>query len=395
VSRREFPARINIAWGQGTVAARAENTPATKEGEVSEPRANGGTGRGEMRVDLVFEGGGVKGIGLVGTLAVLEERGYVPQNVAGASAGAIVAALVAAGYRAAKLREIMIKLDFLSFQDRGWEDRIPLVGKALSLLKDKGVFEGDAFLRWVRQHLADKKVETFGDLVYDPAAAKDDVYRYKVQVMASDLTERRLLVLPRDAEVLGLSHPDELEVAQAVRMSMSLPFFFEPCRWENPKTGREHLIVDGGMLSNFPVWLFDSDGVPEWPTFGLRLVEPDPRKPLLAGKPPPKARRLGMIGYARSLVSTMVEAHDRRYMDADALARTIEIPTLGVRTADFGSKRKRELYESGRDAAEEFLSRWDFEAYKTTFRSGQSRPSRRRAVEALMAEAAPGGGNGV
>ena len=360
---------------------------------MPESGANSGVRHGGNRLDLVFEGGGVKGAGLVGALAVLEEHGYEPQNVAGASAGAIVAVLIAAGYGATELREIMTELTFSRFKDRGWEDRIPLVGTAFSLLKDKGVFEGEAFLSWISDLLAARDVQTFGNLIFDKSAEKDDVYRYKVQVMASDLTERRLLVLPRDAEALGLSHPDELEVATAVRMSMSLPFFFEPVRWENPKTGREHLIVDGGMLSNFPVWLFDSDGVPEWPTFGLRLVEPDPRVPLPAGTPPPEpeARRLGMIGYARSLVSTMVEAHDRRYMDADVFARTIPIPTLGVRTADFGLSRERatELYESGRRAAEKFLHRWDFEAYKSTFRSGQQRPSRRQAIEAAMRDATP------
>jgi predicted acylesterase/phospholipase RssA len=57
----------------------------------------------QKRVDLVLEGGGVKGIGLIGALAVLEERGYVPQNVAGTSAGAIAAALIAAGYSAGAL----------------------------------------------------------------------------------------------------------------------------------------------------------------------------------------------------------------------------------------------------------------------------------------------------
>lgn len=58
----------------------------------------------EKRVDLVFEGGGVKGLGLVGVLSVLEEKGYEPQSVAGTSAGGLLAALLAAGYTAAELR---------------------------------------------------------------------------------------------------------------------------------------------------------------------------------------------------------------------------------------------------------------------------------------------------
>ncbi len=78
-------------------------------------------------------------------------------------------------------------------------------------------------------------------------------------VIVSDLTAKRLLVLPMEAGVLGVE-PDEFDVAQAVRMSMSIPVFFEPVRWDNPDTGEQHVIVDGGMLSNFPVWLFDRQG---------------------------------------------------------------------------------------------------------------------------------------
>jgi predicted acylesterase/phospholipase RssA len=60
-----------------------------------------------MFADLVLEGGGVKGIALVGAISVLEERGYEFRRVAGTSAGAIVWSLVAADARAAELEEIM------------------------------------------------------------------------------------------------------------------------------------------------------------------------------------------------------------------------------------------------------------------------------------------------
>ena len=65
-----------------------------------------------LRADAVFEGGGVKGIGLVGAVAAAEERGYQWENVAGTSAGAIVAALLAAGYNSEELRNVMQELDY-------------------------------------------------------------------------------------------------------------------------------------------------------------------------------------------------------------------------------------------------------------------------------------------
>jgi NTE family protein len=83
----------------------------------------------EKRVDLVLEGGGVKGVALVGALAALEDQGYIPQNIAGTSVGAILGALLAAGYTAAELRDIMMnQLDFRRLRDLSLEGQLPLIG---------------------------------------------------------------------------------------------------------------------------------------------------------------------------------------------------------------------------------------------------------------------------
>jgi NTE family protein len=308
-------------------------------------------------VDLVFEGGGLKGIALVGAYSALEDRGYRPQNMAGASAGAIVSALVAAGYTAAELREVIGGLDLPSLEDPVRKGRLPVFSKTVSIIEHRGIYEGKALLRWLTSLLEAKGVRTFGDLVRRPDAELR--YRYKLQVIASDLTAERLLVLPRDAHWLGVDDPDELSVALAVRMSMSIPLFFEPVSFKEPKTGREHLLVDGGMLSNFPVWLFDSDE-PLWPTIGVKFIEDDPRAPLAA--PRVRGGLFGLVDYARSLVETMMEAHDRFYLEETDFHRTIAIDPLGVRTTEFDLPRERALalYASGRAAAEEFLSSgWD------------------------------------
>ncbi|MCI0527831.1 MAG: patatin-like phospholipase family protein, partial [Nitrospira sp.] len=102
------------------------------------------------RADAVFEGGGVKGIGLVGALSVAESKGYVWENVAGTSAGAIVAALVAAGYEASELKKIIGSLDYNRFKDKGAVDRIPLFGPLVSLLSEKGIYEGNFLEDWMR-----------------------------------------------------------------------------------------------------------------------------------------------------------------------------------------------------------------------------------------------------
>src|SRR5215203_3167751 len=300
---------------------------------MRDDRAGVGTNRSRGRhVDLVFEGGGVKGIALVGAYSVLEEEGYEPQNMAGASAGAIVATLIAAGYTSDELKEIISKLDYDQFKDEALEE-------------------------WMRELLEAKGKHTFGDLV-----RREDVelrYRYKLQVIASDVTERLLLVLPRDAPKLGIEDPDDLDVAHAVRMSMSIPVFFEPVRFPNPGTREEHLIVDGGMLSNFPVWLFDAE-VPQWPTFGLKLTQ-EQEIPLgeQLPQPVPRGGVTQVIGYLRSLVDTMMAAHDRLYIEDHEFDRTIAIDTLGVGTTEFDLSQERALalYGAGREAARKFLAK--------------------------------------
>jgi hypothetical protein len=145
------------------------------------------------RLDLVLEGGGVKGIGLAGAYSVLEEHGYEPQNVAGTSAGAITAALIAARYSAAELKEIVLSLDFKQFEDKAWEDRLPVVDRSASILLDQGIYEGKRFYEWIKGLLAQKGVYTFADLV-DEEFADDPRHRSRLQVIASDVMSRRLLV---------------------------------------------------------------------------------------------------------------------------------------------------------------------------------------------------------
>ncbi len=323
----------------------------------------------QPRADAVFEGGGVKGIGLVGALAVAEEKGYRWVNVAGTSAGAIVAALVAAGYSAAELRDIMNGLDYNRFKDPGFLDRIPLAGPLASLLFEKGIYEGDFLETWLEERLKARGVDTFDKLILEEYR-DDERYRFKLRVIASDITRGRMLVLPQDIKDYGIM-PEKLSVAFAVRMSMSIPFFFEPVTLRSAQTGKTSYIVDGGLLSNFPVWLFDSHGQPpQWPTFGFKLVEPEEGQP---------NRIRGPVSMLAALFSTMMEAHDARYLQDENFVRTVAIPTLGIRTTEFdlSAERSEALYQSGRQAAEGFFAGWDFAGYTEKYRLGKPAPGRR------------------
>lgn len=310
-----------------------------------------------QKIDAVFEGGGVKGSGLVGAVAVTEELGYEFVNLAGTSAGAIIAALVAAGYSAVKLKTLMDEIDYLRFKDADAIGAIPLVGPAINLLFNKGLYKGDFLKNWIGKLLAKKDIKTFGDLVIQEYA-DDPQFRYKLQVVVSDISRGRLLIMPDDAKDFGIN-PDDLDVALAVRMSMSIPYFYKPIIQRLPGQKKAYL-VDGGILSNYPLFILDEPGKgfhQDWPTLGFKLVDPEEGK---------LHTIIGPITLFSALFSTMMEAHDARYIKDTDFMRTIPIPTLGVHTTEFDitPQRKEALYQSGVAAGHDFFSRWDFDSYQ-------------------------------
>ena len=112
-----------------------------------------------MQYDCVLEGGGVKIPGLVGAMAAIEERDFTPSHLAGTSAGSIVAALRAAGYRPHQLKQIMLDIDFKQFLDGNGFGR-----KSYNILRHRGIYKGDAFYQYMKEMLEDMGVRTFGDL---------------------------------------------------------------------------------------------------------------------------------------------------------------------------------------------------------------------------------------
>jgi NTE family protein len=310
---------------------------------------------GQLRADLVLEGGGVKGIGLVGALSVLEEAGYRFERVAGTSAGSIVGSLVAAGMTSAEMYDVMTSLDYLRFRDATLLTRIPVLGQLLSLFVHEGMYEGRYVESFVADRLREKGVTTWGDLRRDdPDSSLPADHRYKLVVHVSDVTESALLRLPWVYESTFGMAPDDQSVADAVRASSSIPFFFRPKKLKRPG-GETSWLVDGGMLSNFPVDVFDrTDGQPSrWPTIGIKLSAE--KSPGTGGR-----KVSGLISLAKALVGTLTGWYDRMHInDPDVIKRTIFVDTTGVRATDFGiTKRQQDqLYENGRVAATTWLAR--------------------------------------
>jgi NTE family protein len=304
-----------------------------------------------QQVDLVCEGGGVRGIGLVGAVDALAAAGYRFPRVAGSSAGAIVAALVAAlqaaGEPLGRLTEIMRTIDYRKFLDRNLIGHVPLIGGVLSLLVSDGVYRGAYLESLLATLLADLGVHTFGDL---RTGEEPEQFAWSLVVTASDLSRRRLVRIPWDLESYGID-PDGFSVARAVHASAAIPYVFEPVRVGNATW------VDGGLLSDFPVDLFDRPG-PRWPTFGIRLSA----RP---GIPPTHAVH-GPVSLGIAAIEALVSNQDNAYIDDPCtVRRTIFVPAGDVSPIDFDitPERRDALYQQGLQAGQDFLKTWDYAAY--------------------------------
>jgi NTE family protein len=309
-----------------------------------------------MICDAVFEGGGVKGVAFIGAIQEAEARGYIFNKIAGTSAGAIIASLLAVGYSGKEIEEMVCELQFDSFLKTNWIGRIPFLGKGINIWFHSGMYSGNQIEAWVDDKLKIKGITLFGDLPQG-----------KLKVIASDITNYKMLVLPDDLKLYGIDWRT-FSIAKAVRMSSSIPYFFQPyvLKGRNKKS----FILDGSLLSGFPIWLFDTEKVPRWPTFGFRLKDLDKELEF-------KEKVKGPFSMLRALLVTMLEAHDKRYIKKNDAVRTIFLPVEGIKTTDFEItfKQKKHLIEQGREEAKKFFNQWNFSQYINHYR--QERPGPR------------------
>jgi NTE family protein len=325
--------------------------------------------------DLVLEGGGVKGAGLAGAVSALSDT-YDFHRVAGTSAGAIVASFIAAGLTG-ELESIMIGTDFAQFEDEGGGmlRHLGHVGQAEQVLFHEGIYMGEALHDWISSTLAKGGVHTWGDLKVDGADNSMPIEeRYRLVVVVSDISRGRMLRLPWDYPDLLGEDPDDMAVAEAVRASASIPFFFRP--WHLPvrkdvAAGHDKLVLtDGGMLSNFPIDLFDHDT--DHPTIGVKL-----------------SARLSLqqhgwhasndpLSLGKALIATMTNAHDQLYVDQESVcSRTVFVDASGVNSTDFhlSPATKQDLFTKGAAPATQFLTTWDFAAWKQKYGTEAGYPS--------------------
>jgi NTE family protein len=338
------------------------------------------TGKWELNADLVLEGGGVKGIGLAGAILVLAEAGYRFPRTAGTSAGAIAAVLVAAIEKSNQdmsvLREYLNSVEYARFMETGkLRHAFERVGGHFvdfcELMFHCGLYSGDYLHEWLGGKLTECGVKTWADMAISPA---DDPgmnlpreRQYRAVTHVSDITRGLLARLPWDYEnYYGIKAADQ-DVVDAVRASMSIPFFFVPVRTETSPTetklsdgkvikwhGGTVTWVDGGLLMNFPITAFDrTDGhLPRWPTIGIKLSA----EPATGAADVPVDTSVEE-GYR--CLKTMMGQWDRCHIAQEVANRIIFVRNGGITATEFNltPEQQQALFQNGAEAATDFLIR--------------------------------------
>lgn len=254
----------------------------------------------------IFQGGGAKGYAHVGALKAAEERDIKFTRVAGTSAGAIVASLVAAGYSADELLDPnrpegergVLDVDVRTILDASEYARVERIQRRWHALGNIPNPRGGLIGKWQRAKrqwpslrvlrglkmvlleagAASLLLRKFGLVGTEPVARwLDELLQAKVGVSRpvtfGDLDMRLKMVAANLRTGLvhkfGFAGDEQVPIAPAAVASACFPFFFRPVIQDSD------IFVDGGLVSNLPVWLFDEERDDEeshLPTFGFRLV---------------------------------------------------------------------------------------------------------------------------
>jgi NTE family protein len=327
--------------------------------------------------NLVFEGGGVKGIAYVGAMQILENRGILNEvrRCGGASAGAINALIFSLGYTPYEQYEILRSTDFRDFMDSSFG----LIRDVRRLAREFGYHKGDFFESWIGELIQARLGSaraTFGDL--------KEAGHPELHVIGTNLSTGF-------AETFSHERHPEMALADALRISMSIPLFFRAVR----RGEREDVYVDGGVQLNYPVKLFDReryvdmDGEP-WAarrtdyynkenarfalvrpgrspyvynrqTLGMRL-DTEEEIALFRYDEEPRGKPIkSFTDYARALIKGLMNVQEHVHLHSDDWQRTVYINTLDVGTTDFDvdAATQQALVEQGIQGTERYFDWFD------------------------------------
>lgn len=276
--------------------------------------------------NLVFEGGGVKGIAYGGALTRLDELGIFRniKRVAGTSAGAITATLMAVGYSAQEISDIMSQTNFNDFAD----DDPGFFKDIFRLITNYGWHKGDKFKAWISNLIEQKlgKADLRFSELHTLANANNklkDLY-----VIGTNLSQQR-------SEVFSHETTPGMKIRDALRISMSIPFYFQAVI--NPM---KDVLVDGAVIRNYPIDLFDHSKYlpsshPEGhilnnETLGFRLNDRDDLEKAV------KFHKITDIrSFAFAIINFLHANASKAHLDSDNWNRTVCIDTTGIGVTEF------------------------------------------------------------
>ncbi|MCL2877095.1 MAG: patatin-like phospholipase family protein [Betaproteobacteria bacterium] len=326
--------------------------------------------------NLVFEGGGVKGVGYLGALEVLEEKGILSgiTRIGGTSVGAINAILAGLNFSSEESKKLLMEMDLKSFLDDTWG----FVRDVTRLTTQYGWYKGDFFRKWIAGLIKEKtgnSEATFADI----EALKEKKGFRSLYLVGTNLTTGF-------SEIFSAEHTPRMCLADAVRISMAIPFFFTAiCNV------RGDCYVDGGVLDNYPIKLFDREKymnsknftetdyykktnralqkikrrisryVYNKETLGFRLDDKEEIDVFRDQAEPPRHEVKDFFDFIERCITTVLAAQEQYHLHSDDWQRTVYIDTLGISTFDFdiSTAKKEALLKSGRAGTEAYLKWYD------------------------------------
>jgi len=319
--------------------------------------------------NIALEGGGVRGIAYAGVVKVLEDKGVLQniEKVAGSSAGAIAGLMISVGYNAAEIDSILMDLSIEKFNDGHWG----AIGKYNRVKNRYGIYKGSQFEKWLKQLVftkTGKEELSFAEL--HELRLKDNKYK-DLYVTGTNLSKQQL-------EIFSYEHSPQMPVALAVRISGGIPFYFEPIALGNDGkriTKKDSLspvnyYVDGGMLCNYPISMFDSceniknpllcyDAKLNPQTLGIKLERPEQIDSLQNNSiaiPPYDPQNLNeyFLAFSNLLMETLARKYPKL---GNELGRTIYVSYGNIfsKPRRMKAAEKRMLYDNGVKAANDFF----------------------------------------
>ena len=289
--------------------------------------------------NLVFEGGGVKGIAYVGALEQLNTLNALEniEKVGGTSAGAITAVLVALKYTTGEIRKILWDLDFKRLMDDDWG----VLRDTHRLIHQFGYYKGDYFKDWIEELIEEKT-----GVIKLTFQTLHDMDFLDLYLIGANLSTGY-------SEIFSWEHTPDMEVAEAARISMSIPLFFQAVRNQE-----DHIYVDGGLFNNYPIKLFDYNGIVNDETLGFRLDSESEIAAFRTGTPLEGKPILDIFDYIQALMRGLLNQQDSRHLHSKDWKRTIYIACDGISAVDFdlSDERKKQLLNAGVIGVREFFT---------------------------------------